>query len=85
MIVTRTTDDSRFENAVLVGDRTCRLGDIPEGGPSAVESGMLMTPLDHEGVVETYSVFATVNIDRMTVSSSNGSFSDDDWIVRVVK
>ena len=59
--------------------------EVIEGGPSTVESGMLMTPLDHAGVKEVYSDFNRLEIDRMTVTSANGTFIDDDWIVKVVK
>jgi ubiquinone/menaquinone biosynthesis C-methylase UbiE len=85
LVITRTKEDSRTLNAKKVDACTYRLNEIVEGAPSEVEAGMVMTFLDLSDVETIYQVFSAIIIDRCTVTSNNGKFVDDDWLVQVVK
>jgi len=83
LVVTRTTDDSRTDSATILDKCTYRLGELVDNAPSAVEAGMTMTFLDRDDVVELFKDFCETCIDRSTITSNNGTFTDDDWLVQV--
>lgn len=84
-VVTRTADDSRALQAKKIDAHTYCLNELDSHAPSDAESGMLMTMLERQDVVDIFSCFSEVNIDRNTMTSHNEKFIDDDWYVYVVK
>lgn len=85
LVVTRTSEDSRTENATRLNACTYRLAALGDNAPSGVEAGMIMTFLDQSDVVQLFGEFREAVVDRSTVTSNGSSFTDDDWLVQVVK
>lgn len=85
LLVTRSCDDSRFRFAKQTGDHDYVLVTSDEGAPSDVEVGMTQTFLKHGDIGPLFVGWSSLTIDRMSVSSHNQAFVDDDWLIEATK
>jgi SAM-dependent methyltransferase len=84
-VVTRSTDDSRCDAARKLGPCTYEVPVLGAGAASRVEEGMQMTFVGRDEVRSAFAAFEQLVIDRSSITSGGGSFTDDDWHIFAVK
>lgn len=85
LVITRSTADLRCDARHRIGPCTYRVPDLNEHAPSNVETGMIMTFLERQDIEPAFAAFRELAVERLTMTSGNGAFVDDDWYIQVVK
>lgn len=84
-VMVKSDADSRCCGAERVDRWSYRVG-VPENGASwGSEVGLTLTLLDRDALQECFTEFSEVMIDRSTVTSCNGRFVDDEWLIQLRK
>lgn len=84
-VMVKSDADSRCLGAELVDRWSYRVG-TPESGASwGSEVGLVLTLLDRDAMEECFAEFSEIVIDRSTVTSCNGRFVDDEWLIQLGK
>ncbi len=78
--MTRTERDWRQQKGVPVGRCRYQLEGLA-GTPAAAEDGLEMTLLDEPTLRELFAPFASVELDRRTLTWWDRSYTDDDWLI----
>ncbi len=83
-VITRTTGDSRYLTSGLKSGNTAKVGGDSDV-PWQVEVGMSMTFLSRDDVIEHFSDFSSVVVERMMFTQVNGKYCNDDWLITARK
>lgn len=84
-VMIKSDSDSRRWGAAQVDRWSYRVGSPEKGGSWGAETGMILTLLDRGALEECFAEFSEVEIDRSTVTSCNGRFVDDEWLIQLRK
>lgn len=79
--MTRSDEDWRRKRGEEVGPSRYRLSNLETDTHAGAEEAMEMTFLDESSVKALFSDFSSLELDRRTVSWSNRSYTDDDWLI----
>jgi SAM-dependent methyltransferase len=84
-VMVKSDADSRCCRAERVDRWSYRVG-VPESGASwGSEVGMVLTLLDRGALQDCFADFSEAVIDRSTVTTCNGRFVDDEWLIQLRK
>lgn len=84
-VMVKSDADSRCCGAGRVDRWTYRV-EVPESGATwGSEAGMVLTILDKHDLQECFSRFSEIVIDRSTITTRNGRFVDDEWLIQLRK
>lgn len=84
-VMVKSDADSRCCGAECVGRWSYRVGVPKSGAYWGSEVGMVLTLLDREALQECFAEFSEIMIDRSTITTCNGHFVDDEWLVQLRK
>jgi len=84
-VMVRSDADSRCRGAEHVDRWSYRVGTLESGAYWGAEVGMMLTFLDRGALEECFAEFSEVVIDRSTITTRNGRFVDDDWLIQLRK
>ncbi len=84
-VMVRSDAASRCRGAELVDRWSYRVGPLESGAYWAAEVGMVLTFLDRSSLEECFEEFSEVVIDRSSITTRNGRFVDDDWLIQLRK
>ena len=84
-VMVKSDADSRCRRAERVDRRSYRVRTLESGAYWGSEVGLVLTLLDSDELQECFIEFSEVVIDRSTVSSCNGRFVDDEWLIQLRK
>lgn len=84
-VMVRSDADSRCRGAERMDRWSYRVGPLESGAYWGAEVGMILTFLDRDALEECFAEFSEVVIDRSTITTHNGRFVDDDWLIQLRK
>jgi len=85
-VMTRTDKDDRSKGATRLGGATYRLKkDMPTDRTVSAEAGMIHSFLDADQVRKAFRAFSSVTIDHRVVTYDDGTFTNDDWLIRATR
>lgn len=84
-VVVKSDADSRCRSGSRIDHRSYRVEAAESGGMWASEVGMALTMLNKHTLHECFAQFPEIVIDRSTVTTCNGRFVDDEWLVQLRK
>jgi len=85
LVMVKSDADSRCRGAERVDCCSYRVAEPEHGAFWGSEVGMVLTLLDKDALRECFAGFSETIIDRSTVTTGNGRFIDDDWLIQVRK
>ena len=84
-VMVKSDADSRCRGAERVDRWSYRIG-MPDGGASwGSETGMVLTLLGKDALQQCFADFSELTIDRSSITSGNGRFVEDEWLVQLKK
>ena len=84
-VLIKSDADSRCCKDNQIDHWSYRIETPPSGAYWAAEVGMTLTLLDRNALQECFTAFSEIVIDRSTVTSCNGRFVDDEWLIHLRK
>lgn len=84
-ILMKSDADSRCLGGERIDPYSYRVGPAENGAGWASEVGMILTLLDRNTLEECFTDFSGVAVDRSTVTTCNGHFIDDEWLIELEK
>jgi SAM-dependent methyltransferase len=84
-VMVKSDADSRRIEATQTGPYSYRIGEPKDGAYWAAEAGLVLVLMDRAALQECFALFSDVSIDRSSVTSSNGRFVDDEWLIQLRK
>ena len=84
-VMVRSDADSRCKDAELVDRWTYKVPPLKSGAYWSAEIGMDMIFLDQDAIGECFAGFSEIVVDRSSITTCNGKFVDDDWLIQLRK